>query len=61
MHWNGLSSTYVGFDMCQIQCYIVLSLCNKQFQKKSQFQTKISHFVDFDWENHIEMAWVVHI
>ena len=24
-------------------------------------QAKISYFVDFDWEKHIEMVWVVHI
>ena len=39
----------------------VLSLCDKWFSEKLQFQAKISHFVDFDWEKCIEMAWVVHI
>ena len=61
MHWNGLSSTHVGFEDMPNPMAQVLSLCNKQFQKKSQFQAKISHFVDFDWEQCIEIAWVVHI
>ena len=39
----------------------VLSLCDKWFLKKSQYQAKISHFVDFDWEQCIEIAWVVSI
>ena len=29
--------------------------------EKSQFQAKISYFVDFDLEKCIEIAWVVHI
>ena len=29
--------------------------------EKSKIQAEISHFVDFDWEKCIEMAWVVHI
>ena len=54
--------TYLRFEACcQIHCALVSSLYNKWFTDKSQFQAKISHFVDFDWEKCIEMAWVVHI
>ena len=37
--------------------YFFFIFCQGEFSK----QPKISHFVDFDWEEHIEMVWVVHI
>ena len=60
MHQNGLSGTYLGFKVCQIQWqrFWVSTISGSW---KIKFQAEISRFVDFDWEKCIEIAWVVHI
>ena len=57
MHPNGLNGMYLGFKACQIQChrFWVSAISSPE---KSQFQAKISHFVDFDWEKCIKIAWL---
>ena len=51
---------YLGFEMCQIQWHR-FQVSTISIPEKSKFQAKISHFVDFDWEKCIIMAWVAHI
>ena len=54
MHGNGLSGMYLGFEACWIQCcrFWVSAISSPE---RSQFQAKISHFVDFDWENALKL------
>ena len=40
-----------------VQIDVFLIFCQGEFNK----QPKISHFVNFDWEKCIKMAWVAHI
>ena len=61
MNQNGLSGTYLGFKVYQNPMAQVSSLYDKWFLKKSKFQAKLSHFVDFNWEKCIKMASVAHI
>ena len=49
MHQNGLSGAYLGFKACQIQWHLLWVSTISMFHEKSQFQAKISHFVDFEW------------
>ena len=55
MHWNGSSVACLEFEACWIQWHAGFeSLCDKWFIEKSQFQAKISHYVDLDWD---KMHW----
>ena len=40
MHWNGLGGSYLGFEPCQIQWHLILSLCDKWFLKNQNFRQK---------------------
>ena len=55
MHQNGFSDMYLWFEACQIQWHR-FQVSMEVFPEKSQFEAKISHFVDLDWEKCIEMA-----
>ena len=53
LEWHIFRVWGVSNPMAQVS-----SIYNKQVPEKSKFQAKISHFVDFDWEKCIIMAWV---
>ena len=60
MHPNSLSGTCLGFEVCWIQWYrfwVSMIRCSWEITISGKNFT----FVDFDWVNCIQMAWVMHI
>ena len=59
MHQNGLSGTYLGFEVCQIQ-WQVLSLYDKQFMKNHNFRQKFHILLILTGKNALKwLEWCI--